>query len=162
MFSGLDDWGDADVISKVLAASQQEYLDSLKINKNNPAAAKTLDKKCQDDDRSVTTTDLTTTVLQEEAFMQEDTEIESERVKEKDYCGPVNKTSENCVDDGRSRSGDGDDQRTVRDDDGSNLDVSSSTRSFVVDCAIVVGDDQEGSSQSVEEQEDSSGGAIAD
>ena len=30
MFAGLDEWGDDAVLSQVLAASQQEYLDSLK------------------------------------------------------------------------------------------------------------------------------------
>ena len=29
-FKGLDDWNDTDVLTQVLAASQQEYLDSLK------------------------------------------------------------------------------------------------------------------------------------
>ena len=29
-FLGLDDWSDTDVLTQVLAASQQEYLDSLK------------------------------------------------------------------------------------------------------------------------------------
>ena len=33
--SGLDDWADTDVLTQVLAASQQEYLDSLKQAKEN-------------------------------------------------------------------------------------------------------------------------------
>ena len=39
LFSGLDDWNDAqcdaDVLTQVLAASQQEYLDSLKTAKES-------------------------------------------------------------------------------------------------------------------------------
>jgi hypothetical protein len=32
-FSGLEDWGDANILTQVLAVSQQEYLDSLKKSK---------------------------------------------------------------------------------------------------------------------------------
>ena len=36
---GLDDWSDTDVLTQVLAASQQEYLDSLKQAKEQETAS---------------------------------------------------------------------------------------------------------------------------
>ena len=38
-FLGLDDWSDTDVLTQVLAASQQEYLDSLKQAKEQETAS---------------------------------------------------------------------------------------------------------------------------
>ena len=38
-FPGLDDWSESDVLSQVIAASQQEYLDSLKKMKGQTVPA---------------------------------------------------------------------------------------------------------------------------
>ena len=40
LFSGLEDWNDDDVLTQVLAASRQEYLDSLKKAKENESKSR--------------------------------------------------------------------------------------------------------------------------
>lgn len=44
-FLGLDDWSDTDVLTQVLAASQQEYLDSLKQAKEQETASQQQNSK---------------------------------------------------------------------------------------------------------------------